>query len=124
MIVFQFIALPVVLLFLVRSLYRLIRGDRPRWGPVVGTVVWLTAAAAIVRPQLTNVAAGWLGIGRGADLLIYILAISFVVLFLYMHRKHRRLESEITQIVRSLALNSRTQDETSSKERSEPPGSG
>ena len=63
MIVFQLIALPIILLLFLRSLYRLIRGDRPRWGPLLGAVIWAAAGVAILRPQLTTAVARFLGIG-------------------------------------------------------------
>jgi hypothetical protein len=104
MIVFQLIAVPIVLLLFLRSIYRLVKGHRPRWGPLLGAAIWLAAAVAIIRPELSNEVAGLLGIGRGADLVIYIVAISFVASFLYFYQKNRKLESEITEIVRTLAI--------------------
>jgi hypothetical protein len=104
MIVFQMIAIPLVLLLCLRSVARLLRGERPRWSALLGAVVWLGAAAAIFDPDLTNRAAGWLGIGRGADLLIYVVALAFAVVSFYFYTRLRRLESNLTVIVRELAL--------------------
>lgn len=104
MIVFQWIAVPLATLLFLHGAWRLLRGDRPRWSLALATLFWLAAATAIAWPELTNAVAGWLGIGRGADLLIYLTAISFFVSFLYFYRKHARIESAITEIVRELAI--------------------
>jgi len=61
-------------------------------------------AGAVLNPDLTNVVAGWLGIGRGADLLLY----SFVIfaLFYVVHQYRRQLwqEKVTTDLARSLTL--------------------
>ncbi len=63
-----------------------------------------TGAGAVLNPDLTNVVAGWLGIGRGADLLLY----SFVIfaLFYVVHQYRRQLwqEKVTTDLARSLTL--------------------
>jgi hypothetical protein len=104
MIVFQLIAVPIVVLLLLRSAIRAVRGDRPRWTALLGIVVWAAAGTAILAPDLTNRVAGWLGIGRGADLLIYVVALSFAVVAFYFYQRFRKLESQITEIVRELAI--------------------
>ena len=66
-------------------------------------IVWLNALLLILWPELTTVAAGWLSIGRGADVILYLLAISFLLAgfyFLHVVEQHR---IQITTIVRELA---------------------
>ena len=104
MVAFQLIAVPLVLLLLFRSAMRVIRGERPRWTAILGVCVWSVAGVSIVAPELTNRVAAWMGIGRGADLLIYIVALSFAVVAFYSYQRFRRLESQITEIVRAMAL--------------------
>ena len=101
---FRLLALPVVAVFLLRSLHSLVRGKRHRWTSLLSTILWLLAAVAIMMPAITNQVARTLGIGRGADLLIYLVAISFLASFFYFYRKCRRLESDLTQVVRRLAI--------------------
>ena len=102
--VFRLVALPVVAFFLLRSLYSLVRGERHRWTSLWSTIVWLLAAAAILKPTITTQVARFLGIGRGADLVIYLVAICFIASFFYLYRKCRRLESDVTEVVRRLAI--------------------
>jgi hypothetical protein len=104
MIVFQFIAVPLCALFFWRSLRRFLRGERHRLLSLISALLWAAAGVAIVRPELTNVVATGLGIGRGADLVVYLSAISFLAAFFYFYQKTRKLESDLTEVVRSLAL--------------------
>lgn len=101
---FQWIALPVFALLLLRALSRLARGARPRWWLLLSAAVWLAAAVAVLWPDLTTRVARLLGIGRGADLLIYLVAIGFVVSFFFLHQRYRALETQITTLVRRLAI--------------------
>ena len=103
-ILFQLIAVPLCVLLAGRSLYRFFRGDRHRWGALVGMVLWSLATVAILMPELTTIAAVKLGIGRGTDLLVYLSAIGFLLAFFYFYQKCRRLESDLTQVVRNLAI--------------------
>jgi small membrane protein len=69
---------------------------------IVGAL--LVGALAVLFPQYTNVVASLVGIGRGADLLLY----SFVVfaLFYVVHQYRRQLwqEKTMTELARSLTL--------------------
>ena len=67
-------------------------------------IALLAGFVAVVFPNYTTVTAGFLGIGRGADLLLY----SFVVvgLFYVVHQYRRQLWQEklTTDLARSLTL--------------------
>lgn len=69
---------------------------------IVGAL--LVGALAVLFPHYTNVVASLVGIGRGADLLLY----SFVVfaLFYVVHQYRRQLwqEKTMTELARSLTL--------------------
>lgn len=71
---------------------------------VFWTFFWLIAGIVIVFPALTSYFADLVGIGRGADLIIYV---SLVVLFLAVFRllvRVERLSREITMLTRREAL--------------------
>jgi hypothetical protein len=101
---FQLITVPLTVLLGVRSLFRLVRGERPRWRALAGAGIWFAAAAAILRPEATTGIAMKLGIGRGADLVLYVVAISFIAAFFYLYQRIRKLESGLTVIVRRMAI--------------------
>jgi hypothetical protein len=102
--IFQWVGLPLVSLLFLRSGYQLVRGVRPRTTILVSLGIWLAAGVAIARPDVTTQVARLLGIGRGADLVIYLVAMAFLVSVFYFYHKYRQLSSELTEVVRSIAL--------------------
>lgn len=67
-------------------------------------ILWLAVGVVVILPQTASFLANLLGVGRGADLVIYL---SIVVLFYIVFRifiRLDRLDREITKIVRELAL--------------------
>lgn len=67
-------------------------------------VFWLFAGIAVLYPNSTQVIAGYLGIGRGADLVLYVsLAVIFYLLF-KLHVKIEVVGRDITKVVRREAL--------------------
>ena len=70
--------------------------------------IWLFGAASITWPHATAVVAHRLGIGRGADLLLYVSVLAMVVAFFYVYTRFRRLDRQITLLVRRLAIQNAT----------------
>lgn len=71
-------------------------------------LLWLgvmaAACIATIRPSLTTDLAKILGIGRGVDLLLYCLVVFSMLGFLLFYVRLRRLRSELTLLVRRLAI--------------------
>ena len=68
------------------------------------SLFWAAAIVAVLWPESTTLLANQLGIGRGADLIIYI---SIAVIFYLLFRLHIKIESinrDITKVVRKEAL--------------------
>ena len=65
---------------------------------------WLAAIALIANPGVSTRIAQSVGIGRGVDFVIY----SLLIVFLWAHYQHylryKRVENEVTQLVRELAI--------------------
>jgi hypothetical protein len=68
------------------------------------SALWIGAALAIARPNSTIVVAHALGIQRGADLVMYCAILSGLGAFFSTFLRLRRLEAELTLVVRELAL--------------------
>ena len=66
--------------------------------------LWSLGAIAIIWPRSTLIVARWLGIGRGADLLLYLSVLLMLVGFFYVYARFRRLDRQITLLVRRLAI--------------------
>lgn len=72
---------------------------------VAWILFWLATIIIIIFPDLTVAPANWLGIGRGADLVVYLsLIFIFYLLFRFLLRLEK-MEKEITMLVRENALN-------------------
>ena len=101
---FQILALPLVAALFVRSVVRLARGGGPRAVVALGAAIWLLAGVAIVRPELTIRVAKVMGIGRGADLVLYFFVIAFLAAFFYFYNTILKIRSDISKVVRHLAI--------------------
>jgi hypothetical protein len=62
------------------------------------------AAVAIVEPSLVQWLAVLLGVGRGADAVLYLVALAFLLVSFYFYARYVRLQRQLTQVVRHLAL--------------------
>ena len=67
-------------------------------------LLWLVAGIAIARPGITAAVARALGIGRGADLVLYCTGVGMLVGVLMMYARLRRLRRDVTLLVRHLAI--------------------
>ena len=67
-------------------------------------VLWAGAATVIMFPNSTVMLARILGIGRGADLVLYTSLIVTLYLLFRLHVRLEQVNREVTQIVRALAL--------------------
>ena len=65
---------------------------------IIWSVFWLIAGVVVIVPNSTNTIAGVVGIGRGADLVVYIsLALLFYILFRIFYRLEK-IEKNITKL--------------------------
>ena len=64
-------------------------------------VVFVSAA---LQPALVNDVAQAVGVGRGADLVLYLLATAFLYLVLYTYQKFREQQSRVAMLVRHIAI--------------------
>lgn len=112
------IFLAIFLLFaLSRVILRLKGGDLTLGEFLFWFGLFAFALVGVIEPQFTTYAANTLGIGRGADVVIYA---SLVLLFYLIFRTNVLLENvrhELTQVVRTLALYDAKSD-TESKDQS------
>jgi hypothetical protein len=58
----------------------------------------------IIFPETTTIAAGWLGIGRGTDLVFYMTSFAVMFLAALVYLKFKRLEDRIAALTSELAL--------------------
>lgn len=79
-------------------------GELGKRGSFFWILFWLSILTAVLWPESTTVLANALGIGRGADFVLYL---SIMVIFYLLFRLHIKIESisrDITKVVRKEAL--------------------
>jgi len=78
------------------------------WWTRTAGVAWILVCGAgevaVLWPAMTTRVARALGIGRGADLVLYCSVVTMVMGFLMVYARIRRLRREITLLVRELAI--------------------
>jgi hypothetical protein len=101
---FQTIGVVLLGALFVFSLAAVFLGRATRREGLAWALVWFCAALAIIRPELTVRVAKAVGIGRGADLVLYCSVVAMMVGFMMMYVRLRRIQRELTLVVRHLAL--------------------
>jgi hypothetical protein len=102
-IVFQIIAAVTIIV----AAYFLLRGGGARHQAVRRILLLafiIAAGLSVFFPQGWTWVANMLGIGRGADLLLYITVLTFLGFVASTYRRFRRMENDITELARQLAL--------------------
>ena len=102
--VFQGLVLMLFSLLAALTLSAAVRGLTRKRIAVMWLSIWTLGALAIIWPRSTMLVARWLGIGRGADLLLYSSVLLMLVGFFYIYTRFRRMDHAITLLVRQLAI--------------------
>jgi len=92
------------LLFILISYLRKFR--RPALDKLFIGFLMATGIFFVLDPEVTNQLAHFLGIGRGADLIFYLAILAFGYITLLLYSKIKKLEHQLTQIVRKQSLES------------------
>jgi hypothetical protein len=71
---------------------------------VLRCAAWVAAAVAITVPNIVQRVAEVLGIGRGADVVLYLFVLAFLWSSFFFYSRCLRLEREITELTRHIAI--------------------
>ncbi|GHD79252.1 hypothetical protein CLV85_0982 [Salinibacterium amurskyense] len=71
----------------------------------------VAAASSVFFPQIWTTMARLVGIGRGADLLLYLTVLFFLGLVMSTYRRFRQMDTQITELARQLALSQQPKPE-------------
>jgi small membrane protein len=100
---FQWISLALLSLLWVRSLRR--------WAATgqlgvcaLQCLVWTAALMGILWPELTTRLAETVGIGRGADLVLYVFCLAFIWISFLLYGRTLRAERALAELVTQFAL--------------------
>lgn len=104
MMVIQILLIVFFLFALIKVVGRFRAGDLTKGGLIWWSLFWIAAAAVVLLPNSSAYFAKLVGIGRGADLVVYLsLAAIFFILFKLMI-KIESLNKDITKLARKIAL--------------------
>jgi hypothetical protein len=101
---FQIVVVAFAACLFIGSIIAMVRGWLTRREGLVWAVVWLAAGVTVAWPEVTAIVANALGIGRGADLLLYCSVIVMMVGFLMIYARLRAVRRDVTLLVRRLAI--------------------
>lgn len=71
---------------------------------VMWTALWLLVVVVALVPQTTDAIASVAGVGRGADLLVYVAIVVLSYATFRMMVRQQKLSEEITELVRTIAI--------------------
>ena len=101
---FQYIVLVLIASLMALTLRGVLRGQMRKRVAALWLTVWVAGATVLVWPQATFLLARRLGIGRGADLVLYTSVLFTFVGFFYVYTRFRRVDRQVTLLVRKLAI--------------------
>ncbi len=74
------------------------------WKKIVLCLLAATMIVVVLFPEITNIAAGMVGVGRGADLLLYILTLVFIGYVINNYLLQQKEREVIHKLARRIAL--------------------
>jgi hypothetical protein len=101
---FQWLTLSVLAALLLVELQGLLRKTGGLKLRLFRCAAWTAAVLAIVDPGLLQTIANGIGIGRGADLVLYLGVLAFLGASFYFYSRYVRLQRQVTDIMRHLAI--------------------
>lgn len=100
----QIIAGLFAIFALSRALLRFREGKLSSFAFIFWFIVWVLGMVTILFPNLTSILSAYIGIGRGADAVIYA---SIVVIFYLIFRVYIKIEDtqkQMTELVRRISI--------------------
>lgn len=101
---FQIITLPLLAAMVLVTSIQIARRRIASRPAVLWISLWIAAAVVIADPDLLVRIAHFLGIGRGADLVLYLSILSTFVACFLIYLRFRRIDEQMTTIIRHLAI--------------------
>ncbi|MGQ9918673.1 MAG: DUF2304 domain-containing protein [Bryobacteraceae bacterium] len=101
---FQWIFGTLCALMALRLVWRVSRGNGSRLAGWFWALLWTGAAVTIFRPSITSELAALFGIGRGADFVIYLEILAFLLVTRFFYSRYRQLQNTLTALTREIAM--------------------
>ncbi|HSP14822.1 MAG TPA: DUF2304 domain-containing protein [Thermoanaerobaculia bacterium] len=101
---FQLVTLPLLGVMVLATAIQIGRRRLAARSGVAWLALWIAAAVSIADPDILVRAAHYLGIGRGADLVLYLSILFTFLAFFITYLRFRRVDEQLTKIVRHFAI--------------------
>ncbi len=79
-------------------------GDLSLWAALFWVLFWVLGGLVVIQPDLTSSLAKLFGVGRGADVVVYLALAGLFFMVFRLMVKIEKLEREITKVVRDKTL--------------------
>lgn len=102
--IIQILIIVFALFAVTRTVLQFKKGAVTRRWLLFWILFWVVAGTVAALPQTADTLARIVGVGRGADVVIYLSLIVIFYLIFRLYVKIEQVESEITKLVRKLSL--------------------
>lgn len=99
---FQWLTIPVITLLAIREIVQVFRTRR--LSSVLRAFIWIAAAILILNPHTTSQIAQNVGIGRGADLVVYLFILTTTLVLFQFYGRLFQMRRDIVKLARQEAL--------------------
>ncbi len=104
MILIQMLVVITALMILYFVLSRVNSHSSRAWKKIMLIFLALAMVVAVLFPEITNQIANFMGVGRGADLLLYTLTLGFIIYVLNSYIKRQDDQDKLFRLARKVAL--------------------
>jgi hypothetical protein len=102
--VIQYLLLAAFAAALALTWRRARQGVIGRGAALAWSALWIAGAVVVLRPETASALARFLGVGRGADVIVYLSLVGAFALIFRLFARLESLERKLTKLVRDLAL--------------------
>ncbi|PIT88264.1 MAG: hypothetical protein COU29_03285 [Candidatus Magasanikbacteria bacterium CG10_big_fil_rev_8_21_14_0_10_36_32] len=105
MLAIQLILIALFALIVLKTVFRFRAGDLNWKELIFWLIFWLAAMVIVISPDSTFYLANKLGIGRGADLIVYVALVLLFIMVFGLTVKLEKMNRDITKLTRKNTLN-------------------
>ena len=116
----QIVLLCFAIFAMSRALIRYWRGLTRMLHLEMWLLFWVCVVVVALRPEVTDLLARWLGVGRGVDTAIYLALLMIFFLLFRSFGKIEDLDRQLTKVVRANALREMEEDLAAAKDKDRP----
>lgn len=102
--IFQLILIALFTALLIRFLAKANSSQTKAWKKIIGVMFTAIAIVAVLFPETTDGMAHLLGIGRGADLLLYTVTMAFIASLISNYAKRKQDQVQFVRLARKIAI--------------------